>query len=178
VPIQTHTLPPTIPFTPGIGNGFTLERPEDGMIMLYVPAGAFEMGSTRTMRLYAKRLCEQYSGDLAFGTCSLSAFANESPAHTVALEAFWIDRTEVTNVQYRQCVEAGACTPPEEHSSYTRVHYFDDTAFDEYPVIWVNWHMGRGAPAGRGGVGVRRTRTRQSDLPVGERVRTGTTELL
>jgi formylglycine-generating enzyme required for sulfatase activity len=137
----TFTPTPAITFTPGIGIGSTLERLADGMIMLYVPAGAFEMGSTRDMRLYAKQLCEQYSGDLAFGTCSLTSFANESPAHTVALKAFWIDRTEVTNEQYRQCVEAGACTPPVDLSSYTRADYFDDTAFDEYPVIWVDWHM-------------------------------------
>ena len=35
------------------------------------------------------------------------------PRHTVFLDAFWIDRTEVTNAQYRACVEAGACREPE-----------------------------------------------------------------
>ena len=33
----------------------------------------------------------------------------EKPQHTVYLDAFWIDKYEVTNVQYRECVVAGEC---------------------------------------------------------------------
>ena len=36
-----------------------------------------------------------------------AAFANEKPQHKVDVEGFWISRTEVTNAQYRRCVEAG-----------------------------------------------------------------------
>ena len=50
-------------------------RPADGMVMVYVPAGEFEMGSN--------------DGD-----------SDEQPVHTVGLDGFWIDQTEVTNAQF------------------------------------------------------------------------------
>jgi iron(II)-dependent oxidoreductase len=56
--------------------------------MVCVPAGEFLMGSTND---------------------DPGAHVDEEPRHTVYLDAFWIDKTEVTNAQYRQCVEAGAC---------------------------------------------------------------------
>ena len=39
----------------------------------------------------------------------LEDFADEEPIHKVELDAFWIYRYEVTNAQYRQCVQAGGC---------------------------------------------------------------------
>jgi formylglycine-generating enzyme required for sulfatase activity len=60
---------------------------EQGKVMVYVPAGEFQMGDEE----FAK------------------------PVHTVILDAFWIDRTEVTNAQYQECVDAGVCDPPEHH---------------------------------------------------------------
>ena len=86
-PTATPTPSPTP--TPGIGS--TLIRELDSMVMVYVPAGAFQMGSS-----YA----DPDAGD------------DEKPAHTVYLDAFWIDRTEVTNAQYRACMQAGACPDP------------------------------------------------------------------
>jgi len=59
----------------------TWTRPADGMVMVYVPAGEFQMGSTE--------------GD-----------SDEEPVHTVALDGFWIDRTEVTNAQYAAFLSA------------------------------------------------------------------------
>ena len=38
--------------------------------------------------------------------------ADESPAHTVTLGAFAIDETEVTQAQYYECVDVGACLAP------------------------------------------------------------------
>jgi formylglycine-generating enzyme required for sulfatase activity len=34
-------------------------------------------------------------------------------------------------------VEAGGCTPPVESGSYTRSSYYGDSAYEDYPVIWV-----------------------------------------
>jgi serine/threonine-protein kinase len=86
--------------------------------MVYVPTGPFQMGSA---------------------DADAMASSLEKPSHQVHLDAFWIDRTEVTVGQYRTCVEAGACTPPVKTSSATRSNYFRDSDFDDYPVLWVNW---------------------------------------
>jgi formylglycine-generating enzyme required for sulfatase activity/tRNA A-37 threonylcarbamoyl transferase component Bud32 len=96
--------------------GATQTRSQDGMVMVYVPAGKFSMGSD--------------GGD-----------SDEKPVHTVTLDAYWIDRTEVTNAQYRKCVDAGACTAPAGASSYTRGSYYGNSSFDAYPVINVDWNQ-------------------------------------
>jgi formylglycine-generating enzyme required for sulfatase activity len=114
----------------------TRTRPADGMVMVYVPAGEFTMGSTDEEVDYALELCNQY-----FGGCKRDWFDDEQPAHIVVLDAYWIDRTEVTNGQYRQCVAAGACEPPEKSTSHTRDSYYGDSGYDDYPVIYVGWHQ-------------------------------------
>jgi len=38
---------------------------------------------------------------------------DEKPQHMVSLDAFQIDKTEVTRGAYRACVQAGACKPPQ-----------------------------------------------------------------
>jgi len=92
--------------------------PVDGMVMVSVPAGEFLMGSTSSDSL---------------------ADDDEKPQHVVYLDAYWIDRTEVTNAMYALCVQAGACQPPSSMSSYTRADYFGNSQFDAYPVIYVSW---------------------------------------
>lgn len=66
-------------------------RPADGMVMVYIPAGEFIMGSDEGEN-------------------------NERPAHPVYLDAYWIDQTEVTNAMYSVCVNAGNCPPPPERT--------------------------------------------------------------
>lgn len=83
-------------------------------IRVFVPAGSFIMGS-------------KY-GD-----------QDELPTRQVKLDPFWIDRTEVTNNQYRACVDAGACAPVYKNTSATRPNYYNDARFADYPVLWVSW---------------------------------------
>ena len=106
-------------------------RVADGMEMVWVPAGEFQMGSDDSGVDTALELCETYGVP-----CVRQYLDKEQPAHKVALDSFWLDRTEVTNAQYRQCLEAGVCNPPRKRSSATRDSYFDDSSFDDYPVIW------------------------------------------
>ncbi len=51
------------------------------------------------------------------GTFTMGADAkgeeDEHPAHAVTLASFWLDRTEVTQAAYAECVTAGACPPPD-----------------------------------------------------------------
>jgi formylglycine-generating enzyme required for sulfatase activity/serine/threonine protein kinase len=114
----------------------------DGVEMVLVPAGCFMMGSTDEQVEAAFELCEAERGP---GQCDRSWFYNEQPAHEVCLDAFWIDQTEVTNAQYRACVEAGACTPPGH-----RTHY-DDPSYADHPVVYVTWFQANTYAAWIGG---------------------------
>lgn len=113
--------------------GETRQRQRDGMTMVFVPSGEFTMGTEYDDYFYARQLCKD--GDLSIVSCD--SFGNEMPAHSVKLDAFWIDLTEITNQQYKGCVEDHACSPPTDSGSYTRETYYDDTAFSDYPVVWV-----------------------------------------
>jgi serine/threonine-protein kinase len=71
------------------------------MEMVYVPAGEFQMGSTEEHVKYAMRICTE-----SFGDCPQEWFDDEQPAHRVTLDAFWIDRTEVTVAHFRRFAKA------------------------------------------------------------------------
>jgi formylglycine-generating enzyme required for sulfatase activity len=79
----------------------------DGMVMVYVPEGEFEMGMTEEDALVE---CEERNTH-----CERHPYwMMEEPVHTVYLDVFWIDQTEVTNEMYARCVKAGVCDLPEE----------------------------------------------------------------
>jgi len=126
--------------------GDTWTRPADGMAMVYVPGGEFQMGSSDAEVDAALEMCSTY-----YSGCERGWFEVEQPVHTVVLDGFWIDQTEVTNGQYQRCVEAGACDPPRETSSDTRSTYYGDSAYDDYPVVNVDWHQADSYCAWAGG---------------------------
>jgi formylglycine-generating enzyme required for sulfatase activity len=64
------------------------------------------MGSSAAEIDSALETCVRHSGT---DGCHRSWFEDEAPEHEVALDAFWLDRTEVTMAQYDRCVDAGAC---------------------------------------------------------------------
>ncbi|MBM3122027.1 MAG: formylglycine-generating enzyme family protein [Chloroflexi bacterium] len=152
-PIRTPSASPTHPTPtptpelkgtpPNLSLGSSWSRPVDGMVMLYVPGGEFRMGTDDAQMRISLKVCGVTASRM-FGPgsrCLASEFADETPAHAVELDSFWIDRTEVTNAQYQQCVIAGACRPPAESGSYSRESYYGDAAFGDYPVVWVGWQQ-------------------------------------
>ena len=97
--------------------------------MLYVPAGAFQMGDT-------------------FG----DGEARERPAHTVDVDAFYIGKLEITNAEWRRfrddaAYENAKYWPDGRPVPKNQVTYWTDAQnhgggtpnSDPYPVIGVNW---------------------------------------
>jgi len=84
-------------------------RGRDAVEMAAVPGGGFPMGSDDP-----------------------EADADERPVARIQVEAFWIDRVEVTNARYGACVEAGTCSLP----AGTAVN---DATKADHPVTIVSW---------------------------------------
>ena len=70
---------------------------------------------------------------------SLAGTSDEQPVHTVTLDGFWIDKTEITNAMYTLCVQAGACLRPNTNGSNTHISYYPNTKYANYPVIDLRW---------------------------------------
>jgi serine/threonine-protein kinase len=132
IPIPTTLPDPTIKQTPTATEqptiGSTRTSEVDQMVQVYVPAGEFIMGSNHPDD---KKSVE---GGRAYV---------EIPVHTVSLDGYWIDKYEITNGQYKACVDADVCQPPHITYSATRPKYFGNPEYSNYPVIWVSWYMAR-----------------------------------
>jgi formylglycine-generating enzyme required for sulfatase activity len=122
---------PTPSATPTIGVGSSRISEIDGMAMVYVPEGSFIMGDSVDQ---AMAICKTYKSN-----CQRGWFTDEEPAHTVYLDPYWIDQTEVTNEMYALCVATGKCNPPISFGSNTRQDYYGNPEFDKFPVIFVSW---------------------------------------
>lgn len=136
-PPDTHTptseaaptsLPESSPtITPSVGS--TRSSLKDGMVQVFVPAGEFEMGYE--------------DGD-----------SDEKPVHTVYLDAFWIDQTEVTNEMFSVFLNERG-NQREDESDWLGTGYdvanivqitnqwLPKTGYATHPVIHVTWYGAR-----------------------------------
>lgn len=93
--------------------------------MALVPAGEFTMGRTFS------------TSDDETGMRPL-ILRDDRPAHTVLLDAFWMDATEVTHAAYADFVASQGHRPP--------YHWLDGTMpadLAKHPVYNVDWHDAR-----------------------------------
>ena len=97
--------------------------------LLPVAAGDFTMGSE------ASDIIDLLNGQ------SDEPFTDEHPQHTVSLDAFTMEKTEVSNKQYRACVAAGKCKDPLVTETGDSADYYTNSSFDAFPVLNVTWRM-------------------------------------
>ena len=134
IPSPTHTATPE--FQGGDRLIITLPRGDVTSEMVYIPAGTFMMGSNEVEIEEAQTLCQAALGE---NSCAEEWNTDETPVHERVLEAFWIDRTEVSNRMYAQCIAAGFCKPLAITNSFTDKTYYESENFAEYPVIIIDW---------------------------------------
>ena len=125
--VTATPVPPTRTATPTPGSS--------GMVR--IPAGSFIQGSTVDQVNDAHESCTTTDDP---SLCWRSALDDEVPQHEVYLDEFYIDKHEVTNAQYGECVKAGFCSSPLPLSSNARSSYFDNPSYADHPVIYVTWY--------------------------------------
>jgi len=119
--------------------------------MVRVPAGLFQMGcDINTSRAGCGSGHWFWQLEEEWLVCYGCA-ANEQPLHVVYLDAYYIDRYEVTNAQYAQCVAEAMCAAPGDTTSGglatsssatpspTRSSYYGNPMYADYPVVYVSW---------------------------------------
>jgi len=79
------------------------------------------------------------TGCFNMGDAFSEGVSNELPVHNVCISGFNMGEHEVTNGEYADCVAAGGCAPPSISTSNTRPSYYGNPAYDDFPVIWVDW---------------------------------------
>ena len=130
----------------------TLEKSDTNSIPISTPNPAseqdsdisFEMGSANFREIDSMPVIEIPEGKVWIGcdetnNAGFSCLSDELPLHQVLLDAFFIDKYEVTNAQYALCVLAGACAEPTYQHSSTRQNYYSDTEYADYPRVAVSW---------------------------------------
>jgi formylglycine-generating enzyme required for sulfatase activity len=116
-PIPLPSATPTLVPPPAVVKvGQMWVSPIDGAEMVGIPAGEFIMGAADD---------------------DPHAYDHEKPQRTVYLDAFYMDKYEVTNAQYRKCKEAGACARPFDAT------YYDDADYARHPVVYVRWQWAK-----------------------------------
>jgi formylglycine-generating enzyme required for sulfatase activity len=105
--------------------GSTMISPKDNMVMVYVPEGESMMGSD-------------------------NGSPEERPAHTVKIDAFWIDQTEVSNAMFSTFLNSMG-NQSDDGVTYLDINDEDvhiylngdewlvDAGFEQHPVIEISW---------------------------------------
>ena len=134
-PFKTETFSPKNTKTPSprSTSTFAVLAPQiidpAGVSMVLIPQGPFIMGTD-----------DNEPWDLV-----------SRPAATIGLDVFYMDKYEVSNGLYEECVFEKVCNPPSKDRSKTRLSYYGNPAYVDYPVIYVSWNDASTYCSWRGG---------------------------
>ncbi len=99
------------------------------VMQVLIPAGEYNLGSF---------YCEEEQGN--------ADWCNDEVPRKVKLDAFWIDKYETTNADYRECFIAGVCEPLVFHEDRPQ-----DFNKPRQPAVFVSWEDARTYCSWRGG---------------------------
>ncbi len=140
------------PSAANTGKVVRVEKPQRARV--YIPSGTFAMGLTEEEMLAVATECEsaiETAQNVSLtGNEGLCGIYREELAHMEAREvyvdAFALDRTEVTTGDYRRCVAAGGCSLDALIAGDERY-----IGTDAYPMVNVTWDDARRFCSWRGG---------------------------
>jgi len=124
IPVPHPVFTPSPTPVPGIGSKQT--SASDGIVMVFVPEGDFPMGSDNDTD-------------------------SERPKHTVWLDAFWMDQTEITNTQFDKFVKETHYQTDAERAGWSYV--FEPSSGKWPKTEGANWQHPRGPASNLDGLG-------------------------
>lgn len=112
---------------------FTKTSHKDGMVLIYIPAGEFWLGSSDS---------------------DLGADPDEKPRHRVYLDDYWIDKTEVTNAMFAAFLsesgnqdEGGATwydtLAVEQQLVFIDGQWKPGNGYEDHPAVEITWYGAR-----------------------------------
>ncbi len=121
-PTFTITLTPTTTFTPTMT--FTATK-------TFTPTPALISDQGIPMILIPEGFFNKYDKDKGY--------------IKVSLPSYYIDQHEVTNSQYKECVNANVCREPftDADREYENVKHFGDDRYADFPVVLVSYYMAK-----------------------------------
>lgn len=131
--LSSHILQTVLIGAVGVASAFALSDTTAPLIpqdMVYVPYGSFTMGIDKETKSGGKK---QTAYDKRMSSPqSREAFHDEGPAHRVTLDAYLIDKYEVSNKDFGEFIKATGHSAPA---------YWDDPRLNhtDQPVVGVNW---------------------------------------
>ena len=93
------------------------------------------MGATEEDMNWHLESCNHYA------TCNVIDYSDMIPRHTVDISAYYMDVHEVTNEEYKACVNAGACLQPKSTaiSQYLKEDYYTNSRYSDFPAVAMTW---------------------------------------
>ena len=153
--LSSFTLTPTSwEATPtGIESGTLIKSSQDGMVMVYIPAGEFLMGISEDD--FSDAYIDCLNKGIMEDTCE-SWLDSDLHQTTVYLDAYWIDQSEVTHAMFAEFLnDVGDYRDAETNQqllAFPREHPFihyifrdDEDSFyvqdgyEDYPISGVQW---------------------------------------
>jgi formylglycine-generating enzyme required for sulfatase activity len=109
--------------------------------MVLIPAGDFIQGSSGDEINAAIQMCDTAFGGSGWCPHPAEWFTDETPRRIVYLDAFYMDKWEVTNEQFAHfAAAAGYMTDAEKRGEAQTWRTLNTPGRENLPVVWMSWN--------------------------------------